>query len=666
MRCFKEPFERLRCLPALGLCLVVLLFPLSGRGQAADEPEELGTVHVTAPRIRSALDDPTSTATVITADQFDSEFKTLPEVLSHTPGINIQQYGGLGQLSTVSIRGSSAEQVLVLLDGVPLNTCQGGGVDFSTIPLDEVERIEVVRGGGTAVYGPDAIGGVVNIITTRPEGGWRQSTSVTYGSFDTVKAYASAHGEAASTRFLLSATHFQSQGNFELHTSAVEMDGVVVQEPQSAERINNDFASENVLVKMDRSFGDRWSVLLADDFSFTERGQPGFAPPYHLPDARQKILRNTASLKVTSRDLPFSECVSTFRTFTLFNRSDYRNPTAIIGEEEIDSESRSVEFGADLSLDTAGEWGSFRHYLHAVAQVGHEWIRDEIRSGGSGHGEHKRLTGSLVVQDEWIFFDDRLSLIPVLRYLYTEGFGHRFSPKGGAILRLTDWLLLKGNVEFSYRPPTLSELYHLEQDHIGGNPDLEPEEAINSDVSVRVHFPRYSAEAVYFYRKVDESIFWLPTDAYKIRPVNTGPVNVNGAELIAEALPADWLRCSLNYTYLHTISRVTGSQLAGNPRHSLDGSASLIARYGEVTADVQFIDDIPLTPTGTVVVEWRVQADLSLTLDLREIIPWGPIRKLRRASASVQCKNVGDVHFSDARNFPLPGRSWFGTLTVDF
>jgi len=665
LRRLNELFKPSRSFPALGLCLVALVCPLSSRGEAADEPEELGTVHVTAPRIRSALDDPASTATVITADQFDSEFKTIPEILSHTPGINIQQYGGLGQLSTVSIRGSSAEQVLVLLDGIPLNTCQGGGVDFSTIPLDEVERIEVVRGGGTAVYGPDAIGGVVNIITTRPEGGWRQSTSVTYGSFDTVKAYASAHGEAASTRFLLSATHFQSQGDFELHTSAVEVDGVLIQKPQSDERINNDFFSENVLVKVDRSFGDRWSVLLADDFSFIERGQPGFETPNQLKEARQKILRNAASLKVTGRDLPFSEWVSTFRTYTLLHQNDYRNPDSLLGEG-IDSQSNSVELGADLALDSADEWATCRHYLHAVIQVGHEWIRDEIRRGWRPHGEHERLTASLVVQDEWLFFNDRLSLIPVLRYLYTDGFDHRFSPKGGAIIRLTPWLSLKGNVEFSYRPPKLSELYHLEQDHIGGNPELEPEEAINSDVSVRVQFPRYSAEAVYFYRKVDELIFWLIVDAHKIRPVNTGPANVNGAELTAEALPADWMRCSLNYTYLHSISRVTGSQLAGNPRHSLNGSASLMARYGEVTADVQFIDDIPVTPTGTVVVEWRVQADLSLTLDLREIVPWGPIRKLRRASASVQCKNVGDVHGKDARNFPLPGRSWFGTLTVEF
>ena len=68
--------------------------------------------------------------------------------------------GGLGQFSTVSIRGSSAEQVLVLLDGVRLNTGGGGSVDFSTIPLDSIERIEVIRGGGTTLYGSDAIGGV--------------------------------------------------------------------------------------------------------------------------------------------------------------------------------------------------------------------------------------------------------------------------------------------------------------------------------------------------------------------------------------------------------------------------------------------------------------------------------------------------------------------------
>jgi len=658
---------------ALGFYLVCLLAPLPVLGQADDgESEELGTVHVTAPRIRSALDDPASTATVITNDQFDSEFTTLPEILSHTPGINVQQYGGLGQLSTVSIRGSSSEQVLVLLDGVRLNTGQGGGVDFSTIPLDAVERIEVIRGGGTAVYGPDAIGGVVNIITARPEGGWTGSTGVTYGSFETIKAHASAHGEAASIRFLFSTTHFQSEGDFTLYPQEYEylQDGtstVVLQPPPTDKRINNDFVSENVLAKADWSLGERWSLLLTDDFFFTERGQPGFdySP---LAEARQKVLRNTASLKLTGRDFPFTDWAGTFTAYALLNRIDFRNPSPRTPgiTNAIDTESRTLSTGAALAVDGSGRWASFHHYFHAVAEVVHESLRDEVSGGGESYGRPERLTLSLVAQDEWLFFDERLCLIPIVRYLYTEGFGHRITPKGGVVLQLTGWLFAKGNVELSYRPPNFSELYHPDQGFIAGNPDLEPEEAVNSDVGLSLRFPRYSAEAVYFYKKVDESIFWIPVSAYTVRPVNTGPVNVNGAELTAEALPVDWLRCSFNYTYLHSISRVTGSQLAGKPRHALNGSLSLMAPYGELTADVQFIDDISAEQTGMVIVGWRVQADFSLTVELTEILPWRSVRRLKRASASIQCKNVGDVHCYDARYFPLPGRTWFGTLMVEF
>ena len=673
MRRLNDKFEPSRGLLALGLCLVGLLSPLSSRGQQeADEPEELGTVHVIAPRIRSALDDPASTVTVITADRFDSEFKTLPEILSHTPGINVQQYGGLGQLSTVSIRGSSAEQVLVLLDGVRLNTGQGGGVDFSTIPLDAVERIEVIRGGGTAVYGPDAIGGVVNIITAHPEGGWRGSAGVTYGSFDTVKAHASAHGEAASTRLLFSVTHFQSEGDFTLYPLEYEYvnDGastVVSQPPSTGTRINNDFVSEDVLFKADWILGKRWSALLTNNFFFTERGQPGF--DYNpLPEARQKVLRNAASLKLTGRDLPFPGWVGTFMPYALLNRIDFRDPTPRTPgiTEAIDTESRILSLGAALSVDASGQLASAHHYLHAVAEVVHESLQDKVRGGGESFGRPGRLTLSLAAQDEWLFFNDRLSLIPIVRYLYTEGFGHHITPKGGAILKLTDRLFVKGNIELSYRPPSFSELYHPDQGYIAGNPELEPEEAINSDVGLSLRFPRYSAEAVYFYRKVDESIFWVPVSAFTVQPVNTGPVNVNGAELTAEAFPVDWLRGSLNYTYLHSISRVTGSQLAGKPRHALNGSLSLITPYGEMTADSQFIDDITTGPTGMVVVGWRVQVDLALTIDLREVLPWRPIRRLKRATISIQCKNVGDGHFRDAQYFPLPGRAWFGTFTVVF
>ena len=110
--------------------------------------------------------------------------KTVAELVSTAPGVAVNQYGGLGQLATVSIRGSTADQVQVFLDGLPLNPGAGGGVDLSRIPRTWIERVEVVRGAEGARYGTGTLGGVLNIVThPAASGAW--AAEATAGSFDT-------------------------------------------------------------------------------------------------------------------------------------------------------------------------------------------------------------------------------------------------------------------------------------------------------------------------------------------------------------------------------------------------------------------------------------------------------------------------------------------------
>ena len=112
-----------------------------------------------------APQDPTASATVVEAERFAGELKSVAELAATAPGVAIRSSGGLGQLTTISIRGSSSGGVRVLLDGIPLDTAAGGGVDLSTIPLHWVDRVEVVRGAEGAYFGAGALGGAVNVVT---------------------------------------------------------------------------------------------------------------------------------------------------------------------------------------------------------------------------------------------------------------------------------------------------------------------------------------------------------------------------------------------------------------------------------------------------------------------------------------------------------------------
>ncbi len=110
-------------------------------------------------------EDPTSFTRVILVEDYAGEQKRIEYLLETTPGVHVRRFGGPGAPAEISIRGSSASQVVVLLDGVRLNSAQTGAVDLSTVPLDLLERIEVSRGAGSVQTGSDAIGGVVNLIT---------------------------------------------------------------------------------------------------------------------------------------------------------------------------------------------------------------------------------------------------------------------------------------------------------------------------------------------------------------------------------------------------------------------------------------------------------------------------------------------------------------------
>ncbi len=144
------------------------LFLPAANVSAADENIQIKEVVVTATRTEKEQKDVTQSVTVITAEDIKkSGATTAAEVIERTSGVELNDYGTRGSLNNISIRGASFQQVLVLLDGRRMNSSSAGGFDMSNLPvlIDEIDRIEIVRGASSALYGTDAVGGVVNIIT---------------------------------------------------------------------------------------------------------------------------------------------------------------------------------------------------------------------------------------------------------------------------------------------------------------------------------------------------------------------------------------------------------------------------------------------------------------------------------------------------------------------
>lgn len=205
--------------PLFKLAPATLLSVSAIGGQAAEPSDpptkELDTVVVTAARTPTPLNQIGSNVTVVTAEEIAMrQFNDVADVLRYVPGLDVLRNGGIGQTASVFMRGADSRFTLVLIDGIEANdpANPGGQFDFANLMVDEIERIEVVRGGESSIYGSDAIGGVINIITKRGRGTPKVNFQAQGGSYDQYDVRGNSEGAAGPVNYNLSVGQFGNLG----------------------------------------------------------------------------------------------------------------------------------------------------------------------------------------------------------------------------------------------------------------------------------------------------------------------------------------------------------------------------------------------------------------------------------------------------------------------
>jgi vitamin B12 transporter len=183
--------------------------------QAQEIPQNLPDLVVTATRTETAKNQLAAAATVYTRKDIERlQAKTIPELLSNTPGIDMAQSGGYGKDTNVYMRGTNSDHVLVLIDGIKVGSVTSGTTPFQFIPLDQVERVEIIRGPQSSLYGSEAIGGVIQIFTRK--GVQQDKPSVTLdagaGTYDTYRVSGTVSGKWKNSWYTLGSSQFGSQG----------------------------------------------------------------------------------------------------------------------------------------------------------------------------------------------------------------------------------------------------------------------------------------------------------------------------------------------------------------------------------------------------------------------------------------------------------------------
>ena len=651
---------------------------VAGEGEEGDERPRLRlpTARITALEMDELPSSPSSFASVIESSDFEGENATTEQVLANSVGVQVRRFGGPGQFSELSIRGASGQQVVVLLDGVRLNSAQSGTVDLSSVPFALIERIEVRRGGGSVLYGSDAIGGVVNLVTRQPSPEPETTARFAAGSFETFEGSLSHTQRVGPVDLLGAYAGLGSEGDFGFQSVVLTQDGILTAESRGLVRVNNASESHSVLLRAGGNPAESVRLSGTDDFYYVSRGQPGSdlgqgeygGQRLH---AHERRTRNVFDLRAEADDLGWGGLRGDFRVFNRWERVHFRDPEPQpISGKVIDVDQHNLATGGRLSFEGDRSLGPSDHLANLVFELrGDQLLSDES-------GDRSRFVFGVSLHDEVAFWDRRVVLLPGLRYDNTEGFDDRWLPSLGLVVEAKPWLHLKGNVEKSFRVPNFDELFLPDKGFIRGNPDLRPEEALGVDVGFELALARLGPvdalrlQFSWFYNDIDNMIVFQRINVNTVEPSNTGRTLIDGVEIAVELELLEWLEASVNWTYLDARrplpegDAVIGlpddvGAVPGRPEDELLLRLSLSPPSGwiKLVGERHYTSEMPISFSGRSSLPERTVYNASVALNLaklwkRESRGWPEDLFL-----SWKGTNLTDQSVRDALGFPQPGRA---------
>jgi iron complex outermembrane receptor protein len=648
--------------------------------RAADDtpagPVPLAEVEVTAEPISEAeARAPTAFVSEIEIQAREQALDTTVDVLNEAAGVQVQRYGGLGAFSTISIRGSSANQVGVYLDGIPLSRAQDQTVNLANLPMDDLERIEVYRGTIPVGFGGGGIGGVVNLVTRPPSAEPRSEAFVGYGSFETRKVVASRTQQAGGVRLLGHVSYLGSKGDFRYFD-----DNGTPENPADDEhttRINNAFDEVGALARASLDIGDKWVADGTQELFYKTQGVPGPAAAQFAKPSLED-LRSLTSLRLRADGLRDRAVDTAATLYGVYTQQRFEDPEGNFGSRSA-TDNETVSVGASNN----GTWYTSRwgQILSWFDELSYEQFSPYNRFARPPAGaDQTRLRLTLALQDELPLWNDRVSLVPSLRY---EHLLDRFSPVNlanqpagatvtanrdlwtpafGAQWRARAWLTLRGNVGYFQRAPNFSELFG-NAGSVLGNANLKPESGLNGDIGFVASwgpwrwFDRARIQAAFFATDLDDLIAFQQANPRQFRPFNLGSASVHGVELSAASAAWEHVGVELNYTHQQTEDTsggpYDGNQLPLRPEDQLFLRWEGYSSWGRAYYEYTFIGANPTTVGNFIVVPDRSIHTLGASVAPAD---WLQLR--------IEAANLASADIRDVGDFPLPGLTLFGGVQV--
>jgi vitamin B12 transporter len=505
--------------------LFVILFP--NFSQAA---ETLPPMVVTATRTEVPLNQLTTSLTVITAEDIrERQAELVSEVLRDVAGVNVAQNGSMGTTTSVFIRGSASNQVLVMIDGVEINSTTTGAYDFANLTTDNIERIEVLRGAGGTLYGSQAIGGVINIITKKGQGPLDVGVSLQGGNGYTNRQVATLRGGVGDLGYSFSVGHLASDG---------------------FRSVNDDYHNLSTSARLDYQVTENANLTGIFHFINTRVGlfnNNNFASVPD-PNARQATTQYVGKLEWAQKIMANWD----YRIFgAIYKEHDKFSDD--VDSNPLDSRTRDI-FRPQI---TTGEFQTnYRLEDWSTTTFGVQYNR---RSASTTGGIDEAINNvGYYLQQQFQFFERRLIAIPGIRLDDNQQFGTAWTPSFSAAYLFKEiGTKLKGGYAKGFRAPSLNELFFPPAFNCPafGNPNLGPEKSWEINFGAEQNFlaERLKIGANYFHREVKNLIEASPIPGDPmgcVRAENVGRARFDGVELTLGIKIFEGLTLNANYTYL--------------------------------------------------------------------------------------------------------------------
>jgi vitamin B12 transporter len=536
---------------------------------AASE-EDKAAVVVTATRQPVRASELVSDVTVIERDEIARAGQaTAAEFLATQPGVQIVENGSPGATSSVLLRGANAGHTLVLIDGIRQGSATLGSASWSRLPLAQIDRIEILRGPASSLYGSDAIGGVVQIFTRRGEGAPTFNAEAGVGSYGTTSANGGVSGAAGGLHYSVAASEFRSRG-----FNSIENRANRAYNPDA-----DGFTDQSLTTAVSYDLAPGHEVGLN---AFSSVGRNRYDDSYPRPasaDYQNKVA--VQSYAGTLKDRIADGWLSTLR----------------IGHSSDDSTSYAAGTMINIFRTDRDQW-SWQHDLRLP--VGNALLAvenlDEKISGTSTYTLKERSVRSWLLG--WNGRIGRQRFQANLRRDDNSQFGGRNTGSLGWGFQFDERWRASASYGTAFKAPTFNDLYYPLTYGYVGNPNLRPETSHSRELALHYERPGHHGSVVWYSNRVSNLISWTG---------HTSPVNIGTAELegvtVAHTGRIGAFDDSVSLDWLDARDATTGKRLGRRARNTANAGIGQTLGAWQWRSEVQavgqrFDDDANTKPLG--------------------------------------------------------------------